>query len=104
MKGKDYLLRFMLQAYASMYFNEYALQRWEKGLHLLQGDIMVDRYYAEGANVGIYADGNVLLFDYRQLKETYDDVAMWEVLLKELNEEKKESEILSKTIHKWIPT
>jgi hypothetical protein len=31
-----YHLRFLLQAYPSMYFNEYVLNRWEKGLFLLQ--------------------------------------------------------------------
>ena len=54
----------MLQAYASMYFNEYAMMRWEKGLHLLEGDIVVDRYYAKGAKSGIYAHQEVQLFDY----------------------------------------
>jgi tRNA(Glu) U13 pseudouridine synthase TruD len=59
-----YRLRFMLQAYASMYFNEYVMRRWEKGLHWLSGDIVVDRYYAEGAKVGVYQHQEVRLFDY----------------------------------------
>lgn len=57
-----YHLRFMLQAYASGYFNEYVMRRWEKGLHLLGGDIMVDRYYASGARVGVYENGGVREF------------------------------------------
>jgi tRNA(Glu) U13 pseudouridine synthase TruD len=35
-----------------MYFNEYVMMRWEKGLQNLQGDILIDRYYAEGAKLG----------------------------------------------------
>jgi tRNA(Glu) U13 pseudouridine synthase TruD len=73
MKGglfrSDYQLRFMLQAYASMYFNEYVMERWEKGLHLLNGDIMLDRYYAAGAKVGVYQNQEIQLFDYLKLKE-----------------------------------
>ncbi|GHW02479.1 tRNA pseudouridine synthase D [candidate division SR1 bacterium] len=51
--GQDptFHLRFMLQAYPSMYFNQYALMRRKKGLHILQGDICVDKYYADGAKI-----------------------------------------------------
>jgi hypothetical protein len=54
-----------------MYFNEYVMGRWEKGQQQLQGDIMIDRYYASGARVGMYQDQEVRLFDYKKLKEKY---------------------------------
>ncbi|MDR2415795.1 MAG: hypothetical protein LBD75_04225 [Candidatus Peribacteria bacterium] len=98
LKGKEYHLRFMLQAYASMFFNEYVLQRWEKGLHLLGGDIMVDRYYAEGANVGVYTAGKVEIFNYHQMKKAHMDIAMREPPLSHHPEE-----ILYKK-EVWIPT
>ncbi|MDR0650665.1 MAG: tRNA pseudouridine(13) synthase TruD [Candidatus Peribacteria bacterium] len=98
LKEKGYHLRFMLQAYASMYFNEYVLQRWEKGLHLLEGDIMVNRYYAEGAKVGVYRDGEIIIFDYHHMKKEHLDTAMWEPsLFHSLGRRSYKKE-------KWIPT
>jgi tRNA pseudouridine13 synthase len=76
-----YQLRFMLQAYASMYFNEYVMQRREKGLHLLGGDIVTDRYYATGAHIGVYQNQEIQLFDYLALKEKNTEKPFFEPLL-----------------------
>ncbi|MDR0607119.1 MAG: hypothetical protein LBG52_01920 [Candidatus Peribacteria bacterium] len=58
----------MLQAFASGWFNEYVMTRREKGLHLLGGDLVVDRHYATGANVGVYQEGMIQKFDYQKGK------------------------------------
>lgn len=74
----DYRLRFMLQAYASMYFNEYVMNRWQKSLFLLGGDIVVDRYYAKWARLGVYQNQKIHLFDYLSLKQETINSAFFE--------------------------
>ena len=76
--GAGYPLRFMLQAYASMYFNEYVMRRWEKSQLLLGGDVVVDRYFASGAQVGVYQDQGIQLFDYIGLKQKNSESAFFE--------------------------
>jgi tRNA pseudouridine13 synthase len=99
----DYHLRFMLQAYASGYFNEYVMSRWEKGLHFLEGDIVTDRYYANGARVGVYQQGAVRCFDYEQMKKKYKEKGVWELTDDGLFPcSSFDSQGLSGT--KWIPT
>ena len=64
-----YHLRFLLQAYPSMYFNEYVLNRWEKWLFLLQGDILVDRFNSNWVRTAVYDSQKIYWFDYVKLKK-----------------------------------
>ena len=64
-----YHLRFLLQAYPSMYFNEYVLNRWEKWLFLLHWDILVDRFNSNWVKTVVYDSQKVYWFDYQKLKE-----------------------------------
>ena len=64
-----YHLRFLLQAYPSMYFNEYVLNRWEKWLFLLQGDILVDRFNSNWVRTAVYESQKIYWFDYVNLKK-----------------------------------
>ena len=73
-----YHLRFLLQAYPSMYFNEYVLNRWEKGLFLLQWDILVDRFNSNWVKTAVYDSQNVYLFDYQKLKKEKSDLNLFE--------------------------
>jgi tRNA(Glu) U13 pseudouridine synthase TruD len=51
-EGKNqYHLRFMLQAFASMYFNEYVMTRRKKSQFLLDGDLVVNSYSAINSQV-----------------------------------------------------
>ena len=73
-----YHLRFLLQAYPSMYFNEYVLNRWEKWLFLLQWDILVDRFNSNWVKTAVYDSQNVYLFDYQKLKKEKSDLNLFE--------------------------
>jgi len=64
-----YHLRFLLQAYPSMYFNEYVLNRWEKWLFLLQWDILVDRFNSNWVKTAVYDSQKIYPFDYQKLKK-----------------------------------
>ena len=64
-----YHLRFLLQSYPSMYFNEYVLNRWEKWLFLLQGDILVDRFNSNWVRTAVYESQKIYWFDYVNLKK-----------------------------------
>lgn len=66
-------VKFKLQAYPSMYFNNYAINRWNKNKKLLNGDIVVDKNHWFGARAGVYSDGKVKLFDYKKLKDDNTD-------------------------------
>ena len=73
-----YHLRFLLQAYPSMYFNEYVLNRWEKWLFLLQWDILVDRFNSNWVKTAVYDSQTVYLFDYQELKKEKSDLNFFE--------------------------
>ena len=73
-----YHLRFLLQAYPSMYFNEYVLNRWEKWLFLLQWDILVDRFNSNWVKTAVYDNQNIYLFDYQKLKKEKTDLNFFE--------------------------
>lgn len=66
---EDFHVRFKLQAYASMYFNTYAMQRLSKWQQLLSWDIMVDKYNWFGTKAGVYEAGKIKIFDYKKCKE-----------------------------------
>ena len=69
-----YHLRFLLQAYPSMYFNEYVLNRWEKWLFLLQWDILVDRFNSNWVKTAVYDSQKIYPFDYQKLKKEKSDL------------------------------
>ena len=73
-----YHLRFLLQAYPSMYFNEYVLNRWEKWLFLLQWDILVDRFNSNWVETAVYNSQNIYEFDYQKLKKEKGDLNFFE--------------------------
>ena len=73
-----YHLRFLLQAYPSMYFNEYVLNRWEKWLFLLQWDILVDRFNSNWVKTAIYDSQDIYEFDYPKLKKEKSDLNFFE--------------------------
>ena len=73
-----YHLRFLLQAYPSMYFNEYVLNRWEKWLFLLQWDILVDRFNSNWVKTVVYDSQNIYPFDYQKLKKEKSELNFFE--------------------------
>ena len=73
-----YHLRFLLQAYPSMYFNEYVLNRWEKWLFLLQWDILVDRFNSNWVKTAVYENQKIYPFDYQKLKKEKSDFNFFE--------------------------
>jgi tRNA(Glu) U13 pseudouridine synthase TruD len=73
-----YHLRFLLQAYPSMYFNEYVLNRWEKWLFLLQWDILVDRFNSNWVQTAVYDSQKIYPFDYQKLKKEKSDLNFFE--------------------------
>ena len=76
-----YHLRFLLQAYPSMYFNEYVLNRWEKWLFLLQWDVLVDRFNSNWVKTVVYDSQNIYEFDYQKLKKEKSDLNYFEPIV-----------------------
>ncbi len=68
LKG-GYEVKFKLQAFGSMRFNEYVMKRREKQAFLLEGDIMVNGWNAFGTWVAEYREGKLQHFDYWKIKE-----------------------------------
>ncbi|MDD2537417.1 MAG: tRNA pseudouridine(13) synthase TruD [Candidatus Absconditabacteria bacterium] len=73
-----YHLKFMLQAYASMYFNEYVMYRREKSQLLLGGDILVDRFHPVEVKTAVYENQEVHLFDYLRCKRDFGNQSFFE--------------------------
>ena len=67
----DFEIRFKLQAYASMYFNEYAIKRRQKWQIFLWWDIMVNSNNYE-TKVWIYNEWKVWLFNYEKCKTEFE--------------------------------
>jgi len=70
-KTDDFEIRFKLQAYASMYFNEYTIKRRQKWQIFLWGDIMVNSNNFE-TKVWIYNEWKVWLFNYEKCKQEFE--------------------------------
>jgi tRNA pseudouridine13 synthase len=70
-KSDDFEIRFKLQAYASMYFNEYAIKRRQKWQIFLWWDIMVNSNNYE-TKVWIYNEWKVWLFNYEKCKAEFE--------------------------------
>ena len=70
-KTDDFEIRFKLQAYASMYFNEYAIKRRQKWQIFLWWDIMVNSNNYE-TKVWIYNEWKVWLFNYGKCKQEFE--------------------------------
>ena len=71
-KKNDFEIRFKLQAYASMYFNEYTMKRRQKWQMFLGWDIMVDNNNAFWTKVWIYNEWKVWLFNYEKCKKEFE--------------------------------
>jgi len=71
-KKWDFEIRFKLQAYASMYFNEYTMKRRQKWQMFLGWDIMVDNNNAFWTRVWIYNEWKVWLFNYEKCKKEFE--------------------------------
>jgi tRNA(Glu) U13 pseudouridine synthase TruD len=65
-------IRFKLQAYASMYFNEYTMKRRQKWQIFLWWDIMTSWNHAFDIKVWIYDKWKVWLFDYEKTKTEFE--------------------------------
>lgn len=77
--GDNYELKFKLQAFWSMWFNEYVMKRWKDKAFLLEWDIMVDGWNAFGSNVAQYIDNKLHHFDYRKAKEYHEKQDFWSI-------------------------
>lgn len=66
-------IRFKLQAYASMYFNNYALQRYNKWQYFLDWDIIMDWHHAQFNQIWIYKNWKAKIFDYRKCKSDFEN-------------------------------
>ena len=91
-----YHLRFLLQAYPSMYFNEYVLNRWERWLFLLQWDILVDKFNSIWVKTAVYDSQKIYEFDYHRLKKEKTDLNFFEPDISD--------EYVEFDIDKWFPT
>ena len=91
-----YHLRFLLQAYPSMYFNEYVLNRWEKWLFLLQWDVLVDRFNSNWVRTVVYDSQKIYEFDYQKLKKEKVNLNFFEPDISDKCEEFD--------MNKWFPT
>ncbi len=69
-KADDFEIRFKLQAYASMYFNEYTIKRRQKWQIFLWWDIMVNSNNYE-TKVWIYNEWKIWLFNYEKCKAEF---------------------------------
>lgn len=65
----NYEVRFKLQAFGSMRFNELVMKRREEKAFLLEGDLMVNGWNAFGSSVAEYREGKLQHFDYWKLKQ-----------------------------------
>lgn len=92
-----YHLRFLLQAYPSMYFNEYVLNRWEKWLFLLQWDILVDRFNSNWVRTAVYDSQKIYEFDYQKLKREKTDLNYFEPVVDRIK-------WVDFDWNKWFPT
>ena len=70
-KTDDFEIRFKLQAYASMYFNEYTIKRRQKWQIFLWWDIMVNSNNYK-TKVWIYNEWKVWLFNYEKCKQEFE--------------------------------
>jgi tRNA(Glu) U13 pseudouridine synthase TruD len=65
-------IRFKLQAYASMYFNEYTINRRQKWQMFLWWDIMTSGNHWFDIKVWIYNQWKIGLFDYEKTKKEFE--------------------------------
>lgn len=66
-----YEVKFKLQSWGSMRFNEYAMQRREKGKHLMEWDILINSHNGFWAQVAYYQERKLHHFDYRKCKDQH---------------------------------
>lgn len=76
-KTESYEVKFKLQAFWSMWFNIYVMERLKQGLFLLDGDVMVNGWNAFWTDVAYYQQGKLSHFDYWKEKEHHAWEATW---------------------------
>lgn len=76
-KKGNYEVKFKLQAFGSMWFNEYVMKRWEENAFLLEGDIMVNGWNAFWNWIAIYQWEKLHHFDYRKEKSLNEKSDFW---------------------------
>lgn len=88
LQGKiGYEVKFKLQAFGSMRFNELVMKRREEKAFLLEGDILVNGWNAFWTWVANYMGGKLQHFDYWKLKEQLSlREVEWNGTTKPLNE------------------
>lgn len=74
----SYEVRFKLQAFWSLWFNELLLQRFNNGKKILDWDIMVNQYNAFGTKVAVYQAGKLHHFDYWKCKQEQEKSGFFE--------------------------
>lgn len=92
----DFEIKFKLQAYASMYFNDYTLTRREKKKFIQEWDIMIDKYHGFWVKTGIFQNNKIQLFNYKICKEEHreEDYFFPDHF----------QEIVPYSSHTWLPT
>ena len=73
-----YEVKFKLQAFWSMRFNEQVMRRRENKDFLLEGDILVNWRNAFWTQVAVLKKGKLLHFDYWNMKEKNEGTIFWE--------------------------
>jgi tRNA pseudouridine13 synthase len=74
----SYEVKFKLQAFWSMWFNEYVMKRWENKDLLVEGDIMVNWRNAFWTEVAVFQSNKLSHFDYWKEKENNIGKEYWE--------------------------
>jgi len=75
----DFKMKFNLQSFVSLWFNEYLYQRLEKHwTNLLEWDILVNKHNWYGIQTAFVKNKEILEFDYRKTKKKYEDRTFFE--------------------------
>lgn len=77
-KSDGYQVKFKLQSWGNMRFNELLMQRWKDQSLVLEGDIMVNGRNAFGSKVARFENEKLHHFDYREEKKEVIGKASWE--------------------------
>ena len=83
----NYEVKFKLQAFWSMRFNELVMKRWNEQAFLLEGDIIVNGRNAFWSSVAKYFDNKLQHFDYWKLKEQSENKTFLESVTDLLSQE-----------------
>jgi len=66
-------MKFNLQSYVSLWFNEYLYQRLEKyGIEKIDGDILINKHHGYGIKTAVWQNGETREFDYWKCKKEFE--------------------------------